>query len=769
MDTFDFQNLGGVQMMGIVNAMKTGSIQLDMLIAMCIPILMRFIFSGLGRVQSAIFTREFWTRLWKKRSHMHERTISHTTIRNSYGGINNTDSDSQNAVLMKAIALYLDRHCKLNLKSAHINLTSFSDIASGLRRSRYYYDSDDDDDEDSKTLVGALRKYKIVKKPLENEWHKLGKFQDEDGNHHLVELMMSEANEENDEGGDRNKSTSRTNTKIFSFQSLGKKSIDTFVDTSYNWYINELRKLEDSSRYLYELQVNAPRSKSSGDEGDAEESSDSSRSFQRYKLSDEKTFESLFFQQKASMLKIVKHFTEKTGKYAIRGYPHKLGLLLHGPPGSGKTSLIKALAHHTGRSIINVPLSKISTNNDLMSIFFDQTYNVGDHVGVKLGFKDVVFVMEDVDAASKVVRRRDSRMTADMEQNEQVDVPLPKCMWRMLLESHDSDCRVLVTLLIAKSERLKKVAMEPATLRALTERMVILPGLGLIGESDESGIGGDATVLSKIGDEAIQSAEKLMNKYSTVDRFLGAHAKVIKSMLDTGAKVDSNLEDELLGLNPPLNRNADNSLSFSVPKSLSSIPKPSLSRDVSYKKYTEVPNIEVKSNDHNSQSSDNMVHARSDMKEFGPIIPFFKPQKDQLNLTGLLNVLDGVVDTPGRILIMTTNHPEMLDPALIRPGRIDKQLMLSYMDASQVILMLEHYFQLSSLSPDHQIRVETVVTGNRGEGRPGVKLTPAQVAQLAAEHDGIEEMVCALEEKSKSIAIRKIGSTICHSRIQDAV
>ena len=37
---------------------------------------------------------------------------------------------------------------------------------------------------------------------------------------------------------------------------------------------------------------------------------------------------------------------------------------------------------------------------------------------------------------------------------------------------------------------------------------------------------------------------------------------------------------------------------------------------------------------------------------------------------GLLNVLDGIVDTPGRIVIMTTNLPEALDAALIRPGRI---------------------------------------------------------------------------------------------------
>jgi chaperone BCS1 len=53
--------------------------------------------------------------------------------------------------------------------------------------------------------------------------------------------------------------------------------------------------------------------------------------------------------------------------------------------------------------------------------------------------------------------------------------------------------------------------------------------------------------------------------------------------------------------------------------------------------------------------------------------PSFK-QEDELNLSGLLNVLDGVVDTPGWIVVMTTNHPELLDPALIRPGRIDKKL-----------------------------------------------------------------------------------------------
>jgi chaperone BCS1 len=114
-------------------------------------------------------------------------------------------------------------------------------------------------------------------------------------------------------------------------------------------------------------------------------------------LSDEKTFESLFFQEKEKMLKIVDNFTNKTGKYAIQGYPNKLGLLLYGPPGTGKTSLIKAMAHLTGRSIVNIPLARISTNVELASIVFDQKYNIeGERVPVKLGFKVVIFVMEDI-------------------------------------------------------------------------------------------------------------------------------------------------------------------------------------------------------------------------------------------------------------------------------------------------------------------------------------------------------------------------------------
>ena len=44
-----------------------------------------------------------------------------------------------------------------------------------------------------------------------------------------------------------------------------------------------------------------------------------------------------------------------------------------------------------------------------------------------------------------------------------------------------------------------------------------------------------------------------------------------------------------------------------------------------------------------------------------------------LTFSGLLNALDGVASTEERVVFLTTNHIERLDPALIRPGRVDVQ------------------------------------------------------------------------------------------------
>ena len=67
-------------------------------------------------------------------------------------------------------------------------------------------------------------------------------------------------------------------------------------------------------------------------------------------------------------------------------------------------------------------------------------------------------------------------------------------------------------------------------------------------------------------------------------------------------------------------------------------------------------------------------------------------QNDKLNLGFFLNLIDGVLETPGRILIISTNYPDKLDKALVRPGRIDMKIHLEKCSHNMINDILEHYF-----------------------------------------------------------------------------
>lgn len=58
--------------------------------------------------------------------------------------------------------------------------------------------------------------------------------------------------------------------------------------------------------------------------------------------------------------------------------------------------------------------------------------------------------------------------------------------------------------------------------------------------------------------------------------------------------------------------------------------------------------------------------------------------KSELTLSGLLNGIDGIFSNDGRIMIMTTNRPQVLDEALIRPGRIDKKIFFDMASNEQI-------------------------------------------------------------------------------------
>ncbi|OJD20802.1 hypothetical protein ACJ73_07861 [Blastomyces percursus] len=60
--------------------------------------------------------------------------------------------------------------------------------------------------------------------------------------------------------------------------------------------------------------------------------------------------------------------------------------------------------------------------------------------------------------------------------------------------------------------------------------------------------------------------------------------------------------------------------------------------------------------------------------------PQNRKTQGNVSLSALLNALDGVSSQEGRLLIMTTNHIERLDGALIRPGRVDRKVLFQLAD-----------------------------------------------------------------------------------------
>jgi len=79
---------------------------------------------------------------------------------------------------------------------------------------------------------------------------------------------------------------------------------------------------------------------------------------------------------------------------------------------------------------------------------------------------------------------------------------------------------------------------------------------------------------------------------------------------------------------------------------------------------------------------------------------------DVLDLGTLLGILDGHSNLEGSIIIMNTNHPEFLDPALIREGRIDIQIEIKPCNFEQLKLMVKSVF------PEH---IDTVLTDINAE------------------------------------------------------
>jgi mitochondrial chaperone BCS1 len=97
-------------------------------------------------------------------------------------------------------------------------------------------------------------------------------------------------------------------------------------------------------------------------------------------------------------------------------------------------------------------------------------------------------------------------------------------------------------------------------------------------------------------------------------------------------------------------------------------------------------------------------------------------EKMNITLADFLDLLDGIIEIPGRMLVMTTNHPELIDSALMRPGRIDVLLEFRKLTRKNVRDMYMHWFDRDI--PEHVF-----------DGMKDYTFTQAEIGNLFSSHN----------------------------------
>jgi cell division protease FtsH len=133
-------------------------------------------------------------------------------------------------------------------------------------------------------------------------------------------------------------------------------------------------------------------------------------------------------------------------------------------------------------------------------------------------------------------------------------------------------------------------------------------------------------------------------------------------------------------------------------------------------------------------------------------------------LNQLLVEMDGFATDKGVILIAATNRPDVLDSALLRPGRFDRQIMVDKPDLKGRIDIFKVHTKSLSLSKD--VNLKTLATQTPGFAGAEIANAANEAALLASRRnknsiemkdfeDAIERVVAGLEKKNKVINPRE--------------